>query len=154
MTAPCALLDHLAAHLGLPPLALDAEGCCALRFGERTVVSFRWFPDDELLVMFSLLARLGLEHRAERLAELMRANHFWKGTGGATLAIDREEPPQVVLAERVDARRASPADFVASVEQFVESATGWAQRLDATGGPAPAALTPVTAPMPGPGSYA
>lgn len=143
-----ALLQHLAGHVGLSALPLDADGCCALRVGEDPVLTFRWLPDDELLILFCALGTLGLERRAALLADLLRANHFWRGTAGATLSIDADEPPRAVLQHRFDARQVSPAEFVQAVEWFAESAATWRRRLDAA---APAGATGAAAapPMPG-----
>ena len=129
MTATPPLLLHLAEHTGIAPLTLDDSDCCALRFGEELTVTFRWLPEDERLVMFTLLDALPLEGRAARLTELLRANFFWKGTGDATLSIDNSEPPRVLLAQRIEARHTTAVEFVQAVEWFVDSAGTWRQQL-------------------------
>lgn len=125
-----ALLEHLSTTLGLSGLPLDDQHSCALRLDEGLELNFRWLPDEEALMLFSTLGQVGLQHRAAVLAELMRANRFWQGTGGATLSLDDNEPPQVVLAQRIEARHVSPADFMQTLEWFTHAALGWQSQLN------------------------
>jgi hypothetical protein len=123
------LLTHLAAHLGLAGLQLDDQGCCALQVGDELVLNVRWLPDDERLVLFALLGLLPVDGRAACAIDLLRGNRFGLATAGARLSVDESEPPRVLLDERVDARRASPAEFVETVECFADTARRWMTRL-------------------------
>lgn len=131
MTSTPDLLNHLAAHLGLTALPLDEQGCCALRVGDALVLNFRWLAEDERLVLFAVLGTLPMDGRAELMAEMLRGNRFGLGTAGATLSLDEQSPPHVLLTERFDGRHTMPAAFVEAVEAFAYAARRWAARVDA-----------------------
>jgi hypothetical protein len=57
--------------------------------------------------------------------DMLRANRFWRGTGGATLSLDAQEPPRAVLCEKVHCEAVSAAAFQACFERFVHNAGEW-----------------------------
>ena len=46
-------------------------------------------------------------------------------TGGATLSLDEEQPPRLVLADRYDWADLDPEDFIEKVNQFIDTLTDW-----------------------------
>lgn len=146
MSASPQLLLDLAAAAGMPPLTLDQHDCCAVAIADGPTLNFRWLPDDEVLVMFSVLGTLGLPGRMDRLMELMRANRFWQQTQGATLSLDDAATPRVLLARRFEARSVSSADFRDAVALFAEVAAEWQGRLEARAGAAGSDAIPMPTP--------
>ena len=154
MTPP-PLLDHLAAKAGLPAIRLNDDGAVSLALGERVTLTLRWLPDDEALVMFSVLGSLPLHDRQALLEELLRANRFGRGTGHATLSLDEAQPPRALLAQRLQTRHLEPGDFVQAVEAFVAVAERWMVRLDEAVGPARAEpVLPAAGAWQGPANFA
>lgn len=139
---PAALLQALADKAGLPALPTDREGCAAIMLDERVALTFRALPDDEALVLFSVLGTLPLLGAEPLLQQLLRGNRFGRETGGATLSIDDAQPPRVLLAQRFDTRHLEAGEFVEAVESFADIAGRWMRRLDAD--------APADVPLPAP----
>jgi len=140
------LMRSLGADVGIPDLALDEAHCCTLAF-DSVVVNFEL---DESSGQLFFYANLGpMPAAGSRVYEqLLEGNLLWKDTGGATLSLDREGS-RVMLQQGLPAERLSELDFKAAVEQFVNVAEAWTQRVSEgaaaprdEGGPPPARLTP------------
>jgi hypothetical protein len=138
------LMRALGADVGIPDLALDEAHCCTLAF-DSVVVNFEL---DESSGQLFFYANLGpMPAAGSRVYEqLLEGNLLWKDTGGATLSLDREGS-RVMLHQGLPAERLSEVDFKAAVEQFVNVAEAWTQRVSEgaaaprdEGGPPPSAM--------------
>ena len=120
------LMRALGADVGIPDLALDEAHCCTLAF-DSVVVNFEL---DESSGQLFFYASLGpMPAAGSRIFELLlEGNLLWKDTGGATLSLDRQYA-RVMLHQSVPAERLSEVDFKAAVEQFVNVAEAWTQRV-------------------------
>lgn len=135
MTSPpfCAAhLSALARSLGLSTLALDGDGLCSLAIDGEHSVHLQADPADGALVLFAEVATLPSAGDAQLLTLLLRANRFWRGTGGATLSLDEQSPPGLVLARRIDCAATTPAQFVQHFESFADHLVDWHARLTAS----------------------
>ena len=132
---PVALLQALADKAGLEALPADRDGSVAIMLGERVALTFRLLPDDEALVLFSVLGSLPVLGAEPLLRQLLRGNRFGRETGGATLSLDDAEPPRALLVQRFDTRHLEAGEFVESVEGFADIAGRWMQRLDLDAAP-------------------
>lgn len=141
-TARSALFDALRQATGLFPVELDAQGACSLAF-DQIAVHLQHEPAAHVLTCFAVLGTVPAARREEVMTAMLRANRFWRGTGNATLSLDENEPPSVLLAQRFDERvPGAAADFVQAMERFVNQAHDWSTFLGAQ----PSATPPV--PMP------
>lgn len=119
------LLEALAAAAGLPDLPLDAAGGCTLLFDGHPV-HFQDDPARHALTFFATLGPVPQGRRSEVLGSMLKANRFWRGTGGATLSLDEAEPAEALLAMRFDTRSPAAApEFIAAVERFIDQAEDW-----------------------------
>jgi hypothetical protein len=139
------LMRALGADVGIPDLALDEAHCCTLAF-DSVVVNFELDESSEQLFLYASLGPMPAA--GSRVYEqLLEGNLLWKDTGGATLSLDREGG-RVMLHQGLPAARLSEVDFKAAVEQFVNVAEAWTQRVskgaapppDEAGAPRPSAM--------------
>lgn len=125
-------LAALGRALGLDALALDAQGACALQVDAGPAVHLQAAAEGEQGVLFAVVATLppvadgGSRHL---LRSLLEANCLWQGTGGATLGLDDESPPRVVLAQRVPWAQLGAPAFL----DFAAQAAAWQARLEGAG---------------------
>ncbi|HSV48180.1 MAG TPA: type III secretion system chaperone [Ramlibacter sp.] len=119
------LLRTLGQALGIPELSFDAEGLRSLAVGDALVVNLQHDAGTSEIVLFAVAATLPPNPPAETLLRLLRANRFWRGTGGATLSLDEHAPPRAILARRVAAAAVTPAQFVTLFEGFVDHLNDW-----------------------------
>lgn len=95
-----AALRELGAATGAGDLALDAEGVCLLAFEDgATLYLVLDAPAGELL-LWTAAGEVPAEGAEPALRQLLQANLFGRGTGGATLAL-APDGRTVVLARRL-----------------------------------------------------
>lgn len=133
-----ALVGHLARQSGLGHLALASDGSLALRIDGRFIVHLQADDEDGTLTLFAPVGTVRVDNALATCKDMLRANRFWRGTGGATLSLDAQEPPRAVLCEKVRCDAVSNVAFQALFERFVHNAGEWFDVL-ADGGSAAAA---------------
>ncbi len=131
------LVAEMAAAMGIPELALDAEGTLSLDMDDRFLVTLGVDEAAGALTLFApILGTQGPKPKAFLEAALV-GNFMWQGTLGATLAID-EETGTLVLQRRLPLDGLKLPDLEQAVEQFVNAAEAWTdlaeQQLGAAGG--------------------
>ena len=132
------LVAALARQLGIEGLALDDDGLRAFEIGEKMTVHLQADPASHEFVLYAVAGSLPADPPAARLLELLNANRFWRDTGGATLSVDDERPPRVIMARRVSWVGTTPAEFNEAFATFVDYLADWWTRLDhASQGSAP-----------------
>ena len=113
---------------GTDAFALDENGMCSILMGGDLAVRLLHVPEtDELLTM----ARVGGEptEGAEWLhLAMLRAMFMFKGTGGATLAVD-EETQDIVLLRRDDLAVLDTERFLTRLDDFAAAARAWQQTI-------------------------
>ncbi len=115
-------IRQLGHALGLGDAVLDANGACAMQFDERYIVTIQCDEAEDALCFH---ADLGDLPRPQTCVDLLRANLFWQGTGGATLALSHDDPPRVILARSVAWRGAGTAALLEVLETFVNTVEEW-----------------------------
>ena len=98
-------LNALAATLGLPALTLDAQGLRSIALDHQHVIHVQADPRTQDVVLYAVAGQL--PPGAGMAETLLRANRFWRGTGGATLSLD--DNARVILARRLSAVALTPA---------------------------------------------
>ena len=124
-----AYLNALAATLGLPALTLDAQGLRSIALDHQHVIHVQADPRTQDVVLYAVAGQL--PPGAGMAETLLRANRFWRGTGGATLSLDGNAPPRVILARRLSPVALTPAQFSDAFTGFVDQLHHWADELNA-----------------------
>ena len=133
------LIDFLAHHFG-PPLE-DAGGASVLEVSGVQVILQE---AGDLLLLRTEIGDLPEDDRAPLLAAILEANHLYRGTGGATLALV-PGTSRLCLQKYTWLDRLSPDTIPDLLFRFSSTATTW-HRLLADYRPAP----PDDAPPPSP----
>lgn len=136
------LLREFGERSGIPDLVLDEENACRLSFDGRIEVDLNVEPELAEAHLSSEVGRVGDERQAAIYRELLEANLYWIGTGGATLALDGEAG-RVILAYREPLEQLDLERFMQILEGFVNTTEYWLDRLDRLNhdeGPAPGAV--------------
>lgn len=106
---------------------------------EGMVVCLEAVPEQNGLLLYSIVGALPEDGGEGARGELLAANCFFQGTGGMTLGCAARD---VVLQRLVDNPNTHPEDFGALLRRFIEMAAFWKERLarmpDAAGTEAPA----------------
>lgn len=115
-------LSDFASRLGLEGLALDEQGAATLRVDDAIEFNLVESADGQTVTAFVDLGPLGEDaDDPDTLRQLLQANYFWSGTGGATLSL-HPDTGSVLLARQFPANRMT-ADLLEEVfQQFVEFA--------------------------------
>ncbi|MBL0419154.1 type III secretion system chaperone [Ramlibacter sp. AW1] len=139
------LIRHLGRHLGIRKLQPGPDGVVAVLVGDQVRLHILPKPIEREFLLFAVVGTLAPEPPLEQLACLLRANRFWRATGGATLSLDDEDPPRVVMAQRVSWHLAE-AEFIDQVEEFVGWVSQWRKDLQKEGWKSADAQAPSPAP--------
>jgi hypothetical protein len=121
------LLHDLGKVIGITDLTLGENGRCELTVNDRLEVEIS-FSDDDRLVLAASVGEMPADAPAERYATLLDANFFWRGTSGATLAVERDSRT-VVLVEGVALAGLDARKLETRLGSFVNSAQAWMDRL-------------------------
>lgn len=123
------LVAEMAAAMGIPELALDADGTLTLDMDDRFLVTIGVDePANALTLMAPLLGTEGPKPKA-LLEEALVGNFMWQGTLGATLAID-EETGTMVLHRRLPLDGLKLQELEQAIEQFVDATEAWTGLAD------------------------
>src|SRR5262249_33730853 len=112
------LLKGLGATIGLPDLAPDDEGFCAMQFGDRIVVNLQYEAEREDLALFARLGDVEPDLREAAYEMLLAGNLFWKETAGATLSVE-PTAGTVYLAAKQAIQSLDQPRFEAMLNEFV-----------------------------------
>jgi len=134
------LIGDVGALLGLPDLAFDADGDCALTIDDTLQVDISFLDEEDALLLVSPLGSPADPLPADLAEAMLDANFFWRGTGGATLGLDRETR-MAVLVETVPLAGQHPAALRDRLSDFVTVARDWTDRV---AGRTPIAASDVT----------
>lgn len=124
------LLQDLARVIGLSDLTLDEANCIGFRFDDRVSVTIRLNPDWPQVELFADVGELPVDaaERRTRMLGLLRANAFWRETGGATLSVRLDERT-ILLATHTPLAQLDGLMFRNWLEAFVHTAEIWIERL-------------------------
>ena len=143
------LIAELGQLIGLPGLALDANGTCRVSFeAAASSVALAHYPRAGELHLVAGLDNL--EPSPRRLAEALAANFCWRPAGGAVFGFDPASG-RLVLEQRCP-NDVHADELARTMRGFVTQLVGWTERLTRIGdeSPAPAAdeRPPVRLPIP------
>lgn len=115
-----ALISTLGQALGEASLQMDEEGLAFLPLSNEFYLHLQADPERQCFIAFAVVGSLPPQPPVRMLKKLLQANRFWRETAGATLSLDGEQPPRLVLADRYDWPGLDPEDFTDRVNQFID----------------------------------
>ncbi|MBL0419151.1 type III secretion system chaperone [Ramlibacter sp. AW1] len=136
--APADWIADLGTRLGIPRLQAGADGVIALQVQDRMTVHILSNEHDQAFLVFAVVASLPPQPDASQLLSLLEGNRFWHETGGATLSVDDQQPPRVLMSLRLPWAGLDAQGLFDEFELFVDWLSHWQQALMA-GPAAPAA---------------
>lgn len=111
-------IAELGRHYDIDNLQLNEQAILALAIGEGLSVHMQAIPASETLVFYASVVVMSDPLPADLLVSMLRANRFWHETAGATLSLDDQQPPRVILAQSVRFLDLDTARLIAAFENF------------------------------------
>lgn len=121
------VLAEFGQRMGLPDLAVDAIGHCALQL-DAVQLHMLWLQEERNVLCYCPLGSIHPETHGQLIWQLMAANNFYLGTRGATLSWD-DASHQCHLSLLLDSEHLSVNAFEQGVQQLVNTAEHWSQRI-------------------------
>lgn len=90
----------LGVAIGLDPLVMDDDQL-GFELGDGLSMQLSSEPEHEAFLLFGVAGALPLPADAGLLMDLLRGNFGWRDTRGATISLDGDSPPNVVVARRL-----------------------------------------------------
>jgi hypothetical protein len=123
-----ALIARLSEAFGIPALEMDDEGYCLVRIDDKLDLSIEFDEDSQSVLLSVRCGLLPEANRAAILQELLDANFYWTGSGGATLATNSREGA-VYLQYREPAASLEQQRLADLIQAIVSNAEMWNERL-------------------------
>jgi len=112
-------LQQLGNELGVADLAYNTESVSRLIVGNEMVIDLEYLEDRQIIQVYSALGSPSTGEEAWR--ELLAANLFGSGTGGATLALD-EEQEEILLCMTFDLETLDLTRSLQELNAFADAA--------------------------------
>lgn len=117
------LISEVGDAAGIPFLALDEQGACALTFDDKICVNLRYQENDERILVYSVMGAPKSPDAVYR--QLLQANLFWRAARGATFSLSGDEPPVVVLTRSMEWRGKRGVELMREISDFASLAEVW-----------------------------
>ena len=111
-------ITGLGNHYDIDQLQLNEQGILALAIGDGLSVHMQAIPASESLVFYAAVVVMNEPLSPDLLVSMLRANRFWHETGGATLSLDEQTPPRVILAQSLRFVDLDTSGVIAGFENF------------------------------------
>ena len=121
------LLQQFTHSIGITDFALDAQGYACLQIDELRI-NLEHVEHTDTLLLYAVMGTLPPAPNAALYAQLLEANFFFNGTGGATLGLDKDAG-MVVLTQALDCTGKTLEMFERCLDSFVNAAQQWSQTL-------------------------
>lgn len=129
------LIALLAERIGLDALKPTPDGICNLFF-DGLPMTLLYLSESNSVLLFSSLGKLPDQGREDFCLKLLEANHFFNGTGGATLSVHRASG-LVALHQVMPLRMLDEARFLQFMETYMNTAEHWAKACTEHDAPKP-----------------
>lgn len=124
-----ALFSSLSNRLGMDiPLKFDAEGHMRLCVDGDMHMDLKYTEDQQTLHAYVALGQVPPAAPAQLWKQMLQANLFGAGTGGATLAID-ELAQEVLLVRSLDVESATVDGLALALENLIQSSLSWRNKF-------------------------
>jgi hypothetical protein len=124
-----AILSQLGEQMGLPQLKLDENRVCRLIFDQRLTVDIEASDDEKIVYLYAVAGKLPPEGKEAVMANILEANLFGKGTGGATFALDHNHH-EIYMCRILSVEAVPYQEFVNILEGFVNHLEAWMDKID------------------------
>jgi hypothetical protein len=124
------IIQTLRSALSLNALSFNEEGVCTVFIPGELEIQFECDTESGQLIALGLLGNLGDDVDGQRARTLLAANFLFSGTRGESLSLE-PDTRKVFLCAAWAAAGNSPASLVEWLENFVDTARYWRNRLEA-----------------------
>ena len=124
---PEQFIQEFCTETGITDLAFSEEQTARLVFDEDICVDLEWQAEDRVLYVHSSVGLLSDDSEA-LCREMLSANHFGRGTGGASLSLG-DDQQEIILARCFETETLIVRHFADQLEAFVDTVADWMDRL-------------------------
>lgn len=121
------VLAELGQQMGLN-VTLSDQGVCRLVFDQRFTVDIEASLNSDAVHLYSVLCPIPPDSKERFYEQLLEANLFGGGTGGAWFALDSLHN-EVLLNRTLKMATTDYQDFVGALESFVNHLESWDGKL-------------------------
>jgi len=100
--------------IGLDPLVMDDDDQLGFELGDGLSMQLSSEPEHEAFLLFGVAGALPMPADAGLLIDLLQGNFGWRDTQGATISLDGDAPPHVVVAQRLSWATLTDERFLAA----------------------------------------
>jgi hypothetical protein len=117
------LISEVGDAAGIPILALDEQGACALTFDDKICVNLRYQENEEQIWVYSVIGAPKSPDAVYR--QLLQANLSYRTARGATFSLSGDEPPNVVVIQSMEWRGKRGVELMREISDFASLAEVW-----------------------------
>lgn len=121
-TAAEKLISDFGKSIGIEGLAFDEFGCCMLVFDDDIIVNIAHEKANQRILFFAYIG--SVDAAVTPYKTLLKANFYWRGTGGATLSLDQDDGA-ICLTKPFGVNALSPPDLTTELEKFISNIEKW-----------------------------
>ena len=116
------LISDFGRSIGIEGLVFDQFGCCMLAFDDDIIVNIAHEKANQRILLFAYVG--SVDASADPYKTLLKANFYWRGTGGATLSLDQDDGA-ICLTKPFRAQELNPTKLTTELENFVSNIEKW-----------------------------
>lgn len=121
--------ERLGEELGIEQFEFDDDGYCLLRVDDAIDLAIELDEDSQSIILSADCGDLPSANREKVLQELLDANFYWAGSGGATFATN-SQTDTVCLQAREAAAQLDLDRLRDLLLAMISNAEAWRQRLE------------------------
>lgn len=116
------LISNFGQTIGIKGLAFDEFGCCMLAFDDDIIVNIAHEKANQRILFFAYIG--SVDAAVTPYKTLLKANFYWRATGGATLSLDQDDGA-ICLTKPFGLRDLNPEALTSELEKFVSNIEKW-----------------------------
>ena len=116
------LIADFGESIGIEGLVFDAFGCCMLAFDDDIIVNIAHEKANQRILLFAYIG--SVDAAVTPYKTLLKANFYWRGTGGATLSLDQDDGA-ICLTKPFSPQELSPTQLTTELEKFISNIEKW-----------------------------
>lgn len=122
------LIRELGLSLDIAELALDDMYACTLNVKDKVTVHIQWQEHKQSFVLTGYLGRIPSSNKVKVMEEVLKANLYWRGTEGATIAMG-ELDSDLLMIQAIHIHELDALSLSASINGFVSCIEKWRTQL-------------------------
>ncbi|MBC05433.1 type III secretion system chaperone [Thalassospira sp.] len=116
------LISDFGKSIGIESLAFDEFGCCMLAFDDDIIINIAQEKANQRILFFAYVGSVVAAVTPYRT--LLKANFYWRATGGATLSLDQDDGA-ICLTKPFGEEDLTPQELTAELEKFISTVEKW-----------------------------